>query len=199
VSRYRTDFVKFNSNANNESCNKGAEMMSNILIGLKKLSYDEVVYTLQSVSFSTKREGAIHNVIESCLQKNRVAGLVFLNVLSEAYDFFLLSCRRGDKLLIERSCRVWNDIFRINTNIQEITRKFKSVSMCSEAEGSSNVDEHNMWEILNSLLYVAKRKQINGRAENLLKTIEELRKELSEGCQMVNIPDAVLKMSEMHL
>jgi len=199
VSRYRTDFVKLNSNAHAENEDKGAEIMSNILIGLKKLSYDDVVYELQSVSFSTKREGAVHNAIEGCLQKNIVAGLVFTNVLSEAYDFFLLSCRTGDKLLIERSCRVWNNIFRINTNIQDITRKFESFSKCSETEGSSNADEHNMWEILNSLLNVAKRKQIKGRAENLLKTIEELRKELSDACQLGNIPTSMLKLSELHL
>jgi len=194
VLRYHTEFLGTGYSQGDENNKKVVDLTASLAGDLKKLPFKDVVYGMQSIVFSTDDKGCVDS---GYLETIKEGACDLSKTMGESYDLFVLSNKLENKLLIERSCRLWKDIYRIYTDVQAITKKFEVLFNGHDFESDVNYDEENLWKILDLLLNVLRRKQLNGSsAGGLLERIEELRQELSEGystqkklrAELMNLP-----------
>jgi len=188
VLRYHKEFKNTGYSDGDDNEKKVVDVTDSLSQDLKKLPFKDIVYDLQSVVFSTDDEGCVNS---GYIEKIKSAGCDLSRTLNESYDLFLVSSKLDNNLLVERSVRLWKDIFRIYMDVQVVTKKFEVLLsepdlILSEPDLASDVtisDEENLWSILNLLLNLCRRKQlVNGSAGGLLERIVELRQELNGFC-----------------
>jgi len=195
--RYHTEFLSTGYHEGDEDDKKVVDLTSSLAGDLKKLPFKDIVYGMQSIVFSTDGKGQIDR---GYLEKVRAGAHELSKTMSESYDLFVLSSKLENKLLIERSFRLWKDIFRMWTNTQAIAKKFEVQLFGEVSEGDANFpDDENIWQILDLLLNVFRRKQLKGVAGGLLERIEELRQELNEGYDGLKLRDGLMKVTAKHI
>lgn len=179
VLRYNAEFLRTGYIEGDENDEKVVKLLASLVQNLKKLPINDVVYSLQSVVFSTDDKGSVDGrYLETIKSGERDLSLT----LNRSYDLFLHASKLENELLVERSWRLWNNAFRIYTHVQAVTKKFKVILTDHNTKtDATDTEEEQLWMILDSLLQAFRRKRLNGRTGRLLERIEELRQELSGG------------------
>jgi len=184
VWRYHNEFVNTGCSKNDENNKQIVDLTATLAQDLEKLPYKDVVYGLRSIVFSTTAPDDWSDAHSGLLKIIKAGAHDLSKTCSHSYDLFILSSKIENNQLFERSCRLWEDIYRIYTDIQAITKKFEVLLTGHNLESEvTDTDEENLWSILNLLLNVLRRKQLEGSSGGLLKRIEELRQVLREGCR----------------
>jgi len=182
VLRYHNEFLNSGCSKGDENNKEVVDLTANIAQDLKKLPYKDVVYGLRSIVFSTIAADHRPDAYSGFLKTIKAGAHDLSKTCSHSYDLFILSSQIENNQLFERSCRLWKDIYRIYRDIQAITKKFEVLLTGPNLESeAANSDEENLWCILNLLLNVFRRKQLEGSSGGLLKRIDELRQVLKEG------------------
>jgi len=181
VLRYHNEFVN-TGNKGDENNKQIVDLTATLAQDLEKLPYKDVVYGLRSIVFSTTAPDDWSDAHSGFLKTIQAGAHDLSKTCSHSYDLFILSSKIENKQLFERSCRLWEDIYRIYSDIQAISKKFEVLLTGHNLESIvTNSDEENLLSILNLLLNVLRRKQLEGSSGGLLQRIEELRQVLREG------------------